>query len=82
MSELLTAEIAMNYRRMAEDLPDNGNQDIGARRKLRKELQELCGLSEIQAINILNGLYIREYMWINEREWVKNERKRIMSENT
>ena len=82
MSELLTAEIAMNYRRMAENLPDNGNQDIGARRKLREELQELCGLSEIQAINILNGLYIREYMWINEREWVKNERKRIMSENT
>lgn len=82
MSELLTAEIAMNYRRMAENLPDNGNQDIGARRKLREELQELCGLSEIQAINILNGLHIREYMWINEREWVKNERKRIMSENT
>lgn len=46
------------------------------------EYCHLCGLSEIQAINILNGLYIREYMWINEREWVKNERKRIMSENT
>lgn len=82
MPELLTVEIAMNYRRMAENLPDNGNQDIGARRKLRKELQELCGLTESQAINILNGLYTREYMWINEREWVKNERKRIISENT
>lgn len=82
MAELLTAEIVSELQHRVAELPDNGNQDIGARRKLRKELQELCGLSEIQAINILNGLYIREYMWINEREWVKNERKRIMSENT
>lgn len=82
MAELLTAEIAEDFQRRAAELPDNGNQDIGARRKLRQELQNLCGLSEIQAINILNGLYIKEYMVINEREWVKNERERIKSENT
>lgn len=64
------------------ELPENGNQDVGARRKLRKELQSLCGLTETQAINILNGFCISEYMWINEREWVKNERKRIKAENT
>lgn len=82
MAELLTAEIVADFQRRAAELPDNGNQDIGARRKLRQELQSLCDLSEIQAINILNGLYIKEYMVINEREWVKNERERIKSENT
>lgn len=82
MAELLTAEIVADFQRRAAELPDNGNQDIGARRKLRQELQSLCDLSEIQAINILNGLYIKEYMVINERKWVKNERERIKSENT
>lgn len=82
MAELLTEEIVADFKRRAAELPDNGNQDIGSRRKLRQELQNLCGLSEIQAINILNGLYIKEYMVINKREWVKNERERIKSENT
>ena len=47
----------------------------------RQELQNLCGLSEVQAINILNGFLVKDYMAINEREWVKNERKRIKAEN-
>lgn len=76
MPELLTAEIAMNYRHMAEKLPDNGNQDIGARRKLRKELQELCGLSEIQAINILNGFCTKDYIAIKEREYEEYEHRK------
>lgn len=82
MPELLTEEIAAKFQHRASELPENGNQDVGARRKLRKELQSLCGLTETQAINILNGFCISEYMWINEREWVKNERKRIKAENT
>lgn len=82
MVELLTAEIVADFQCRAAELPDNGNQDIGLRRKLRQELQSLCDLSEIQAINILNGHYIKEYMVINERKWVKNERERIKSENT
>lgn len=54
MPELLTAEIANEYRILAENLPENGRQDTGERRELRQELQRRCGLSELQAINILN----------------------------
>lgn len=59
MSELLTVEIANEYRTLAEKLPENGRQDVGERRKLRQELQNRCGLSELQAINILNGFYVK-----------------------
>ena len=50
MPELLTAEIANEYRILAENLPENGRQDTGERRELRQELQRRCGLSELQAI--------------------------------
>ena len=53
--EWLTLEIAEEYKRKAQMLPDNGGQDIGPRRKLREELQLRCGLTELEAINILNG---------------------------
>lgn len=81
MTELLTEEIAADFQRRSSELRNDGNQDIGARRRLRQELQNLCGLSEVQAINILNGFLVKDYMAINEREWVKNERKRIKAEN-
>ena len=42
MAELLTAEIVADFQRRAAELPDNGNQDIGARRKLRQELQSMA----------------------------------------
>lgn len=58
MPELLTAEIANEYRILAENLPENGRQDTGERRELRQELQRRCGLSELQAINILNWILI------------------------
>lgn len=48
MPELLTAEIANEYRILAENLPENGRQDTGERRELRQELQGRCGLSELQ----------------------------------
>lgn len=76
MAELLTAEIAADFQRRAAELPDNGNQDIGARRKLRQELQNLCDLSEIQAINILNGFHAKDYIAIKEREYAENERRK------
>lgn len=76
MAELLTAEIVSEFQHRAAELPDNGNQDIGARRKIRKELQELCGLSEIQAINILNGFYTKDYIAIKEREYEEYERRK------
>lgn len=59
--ELLTKEIACTYRERAKALPYNGMQDIGERRALRKELQARCGLTELEAANIINGFHIEEY---------------------
>ena len=66
MPELLTAEIANEYRILAENLPENG----------RQELQRRCGLSELQAINILNGFHVKDYIAIKEREYAENERRK------
>lgn len=53
--------------------PENGRQDTGERRELRQELQRRCGLSELQAINILNGFHVKDYIAIKEREYAENE---------
>ena len=62
MAELLTKKIADEYRRKAALLPENGMQDIGERRLLRLELQNRCGITELKAINIINGFHIQEYV--------------------
>lgn len=59
--ELLTYEIACAYRDRAKALPYNGMQDIGERRALRKELQARCGITELEAVNIINGFHINIY---------------------
>lgn len=59
--ELLTYEIACAYRDRAKALPYNGMQDIGERRALRKELQARCGITELEAVNIINGFHIDIY---------------------
>lgn len=60
--ETLTREIANEYRKRAMLLPTNGLQDIGERRELRKELQTRCNLTELQAVNIINGFHIPDYV--------------------
>lgn len=45
-------------------------------RELRQELQRRCGLSELQAINILNGFHVKDYIAIKEREYAENERRK------
>lgn len=62
MAELLTMKIANEYRDRARLLPPIGLQDIGDRRKLRIELQDRCNLTELQAVNIINGFHIRDYV--------------------
>lgn len=59
--ELLTEDIAREYRDKAKALPYNGMQDIGERRALRIELQERCGVTELEAVNIINGFHIDIY---------------------
>ena len=75
--ETLTREIANEYRKRAMLLPANGLQDIGKRRELRKELQTRCDLTELQAVNIINGFHIPDYVKIAaikaEKEAQENE---------
>ena len=59
--EILTREVALAYRERASALPYGGAQDIGARRELRLELQARCGVTELEAANILNGYNIDDY---------------------
>jgi len=59
--ELLTREIARAYRDRAKALPYNGMQDIGERRALRQELQTRYGVTELEAVNIINGFHIDTY---------------------
>ena len=64
--EILTRAIANEYRDRALLLPSNGLQDIGERRTLREELQVRCNLTELQAVNIINGFHIPDYVRIAE----------------
>ena len=64
--EVLTRAIANEYRDRALLLPSNGLQDIGERRKLREELQTRCNLTELKAVNIINGFHIPDYVRIAE----------------
>lgn len=75
MAEILTREIANEYRDKAKLLPPNGLQDIGDRRKLRIELQERCNLTELEAVNIINGFHIGIYVTIAERRETERIRK-------
>lgn len=67
MAEVLTKEIAYEYRNKAKLLAPNGLQDIGDRRKLRIELQERFNLTELEAVNIINGFHIDIYVVIAKR---------------
>lgn len=58
----LTAEAVAEYQKRARRVSTVGDQDIGARRALRKEFQEKYGLLEIEAINILNGFHAAFYV--------------------
>ncbi len=60
--EWLTEEICNEYRQRAKSLPNSEGEDTGAWRSLRIELQERCNLAEIEAINILRGYHIQQYL--------------------
>lgn len=59
-AEWLTLEICQAYRTRALEL--GSVNDTGARRDLRIELQKKCDLTEVEALNILAGKHITEYV--------------------
>lgn len=75
MAEVLTRKIANEYRDRARLLPPNGLQDIGDRRKLSVELQSRCNLMELEAVNIINGYHIGDYVVLAERREREKEKR-------
>ena len=71
--ELLSRAIAKEYQKAA--LADEGLQDIGERRTLRIELQKRCGLTELEAVNVINGHHVQDYIAKYERRQEEDERK-------
>lgn len=78
MSKCLTREICREYRSRMNELPELGLQDIGPRRELRIELQERCGLSELEALNICNGYHWDVYIATAERRYEQQMLKEAM----
>ena len=62
-------ESAGFYSDIGKVLMNDNPLDIGMRRELKRNLMEKYSLTEIEAINILNGRNIQDYV-------VKYERKR------
>ncbi len=75
MAEVLTRKIANEYRDRARLQPPNGLQDIGDRRKLRMELQARYNLTELEAVNIINGYHTGDYLVIAERREREKEKR-------
>lgn len=74
--ELLTQDIARTYQNRAKLLPFNGIQDIGERRALRVELQERFGVTELEAVNIINGFHVDDYcMKYRIKAWEAAQKK-------
>lgn len=60
--EWLTQEVCEKYREEAASINEFDPQDVRRHRELRWELQEKYGLTEVEAINILNGNNISDYL--------------------
>ena len=73
MAELLTKQIVYEYQKRLKALPEYGNQDIKERRELRIELQNRCGITELQALNVLNGHHVPDIITICERKRWEDE---------
>ena len=73
MAEVLSMRIVKEYQDRLAKLPEAELLDIGERRKLRIELQERCGLTELEAVNALNGYHVSTYIAKYERRALLDE---------
>lgn len=76
MAEMLTMQIVNEYIGRARNFSDKSRQDVGERRKLRIELQNRCRLTELQAVNIINGFHVRDYVTIEKRKAKEQEQEK------
>ena len=63
-AEWLSIEICSEYQARAKAI---GYSNARARHELMLELQHRCDITEIQATNMLNGFYARDYVGYYER---------------
>jgi len=61
-AEWLTIEICNEYRRKAESIEESNSGNVGTKRALQKELQYRCDITELEAINIINGYHAADYV--------------------
>ena len=65
---MLTAQLALDrkiaeeYHACAEETKEYPH-DYGEMRLLRMELQELCGITELEALNVLIYRNVSDYIW-------------------
>ena len=71
--EFLTEKLALEYRDKALKIDNRHKQYIGKIRTIAEELRIRCGVTEIEAINILNGNHIQEYVHKYDRKSNKIE---------
>ena len=71
--EYFDTESAMFYRDIGKVVMNNNPLDIGVRRDLKRDLMEKYSITEIEAINILNGNHIQEYVHKYDRKSNKIE---------
>ena len=65
-AEWLTRDICEFYHDKAKEISDHSTGDPRFN-ALCRELKERCDITETQAINILNGYHIKEYVAFHER---------------
>lgn len=68
--EWLTIESANEYYKRACEIRNFSREDTKEFRELRTEFQERYGLTELEALNILNGYHAADY--VNKYYRIKN----------
>ena len=70
ISLVLDKQIAKEFHKCAERTKEYP-LDVGEMRKLRMELEDLCGITPLEALNVLTYRNVRDYIWkYNTAEYV------------
>ncbi|MBQ9142925.1 MAG: hypothetical protein IJX63_14225 [Lachnospiraceae bacterium] len=65
--EWLTIEAVTEFQRLADKLQDVSGQISGEKRKLCMRLVKEYGVTELEAVNIINGNHVMDYVAKYER---------------
>lgn len=79
----LTEEVAENYQKRYQTLLQNGVSEFNASWELSSELQKNYGVNQIEAMNILKGYYVKDYVnrYENIRKLIPLQKKKADKSN-